>query len=277
MKKILFPTDFSDTAQNAFVHALEFANHINAELLLLHTFELPVYDSQFFPENYGAIYNSIELSQFNMFKDEVPKLRAIAKEQNLENIQIKHRLMDGNLIYNIKKAIEEEHIDFVVMGTSGVSDWTTFFIGSNTESIISAVNVPVLCIPAEVRHQKIEIIGFTTRFRDKDKNELIKVLKIAKQLKAQVKCLYVKTNDSDVKDETIKEWAMEFSDEPVVFSIIPNDDVKETVLDFVLYKEIDVLAVIAYKRNFFESIMNPSFSKKIVKEVQIPILIMHEH
>lgn len=48
MKKILFPTDFSEGATNAFIHALEFAKIVNAELILLHTFEIPVYDSQFF-------------------------------------------------------------------------------------------------------------------------------------------------------------------------------------------------------------------------------------
>lgn len=277
MKKILFPTDFSETAQNAFVHALEFANHINAELLLLHTFELPVFDSQYFPENYATIYDSIELAQFQMFKDEIPKLRAIAEQRNLENIRIQHRLMDGDLIYNLKIAIEEEKVDFVVMGTSGLSDWSTFFLGSNTESIISSVSVPVLCIPSEVTHKKVKNIGFTTRFRAKDKAELIKTILIAKKLNAQVKCLYVKTQDSDVSAATIKEWESDFRGEPVIFSVIPSDEIKETVLDFILYKDIDVLAVIAYKRNFFEAIMNPSFSKKIVKEVQIPVLIMHEH
>ena len=52
MKRILFPTDFSETATNAFVHALELAKIVEGELILLHTFELPVFDNQFFPENY---------------------------------------------------------------------------------------------------------------------------------------------------------------------------------------------------------------------------------
>ena len=104
MKTILFPTDFSEAATNAFVHTLEFAKVVNAELILLHTFEIPVYDSQFFPENYAAIYNSIELANFENFKDEIPKLKTIAIERNLEEIVIKHRLMDGDLLYNLKNS-----------------------------------------------------------------------------------------------------------------------------------------------------------------------------
>lgn len=276
MKKILFPTDFSDAATNAFVHALEFAKVVNAELILLHTFEIPVYDSQFFPENYASIYSSIELAKFEMFKDEIPKLRQIAAERKLEDIVIKHRLMDGDLIYNLKNAVEEDQVDFVIMGTNSASDWTKFFTGSNTESVISGVEVPVLCIPIDAKYKKVKTIGFTTRYREKDKKELKKILKIAKKTGAKVKSLYVKTSNSDVSEEVRKEWEKEFSEENVEFLVLPSDDVKETILDFILYKDIDILTTITHKRSFFESIFDSSFSKKIAKEVTIPILVMHE-
>ncbi|KQO28413.1 universal stress protein UspA [Flavobacterium sp. Leaf82] len=276
MKKILFPTDFSDSATNAFVHALEFAKIVNAELILLHTFEIPVYDSQFFPENYATIYNSIELAKFEMFKDEIPKLRTIAIERNLEDIVIKHRLMDGDLIYNLKNAVEEDQIDFVIMGTSGISDWTKFFLGSITSSVISEVKVPVLCIPADTKFKKIKTIGFTTRYREKDKVELRKVLNIAKKTNAKVKSLYVKTSSSDVSEITIKEWEKEFANENVEFLVLPSDEVKENILDFILYKDIDILTTITHKRSFFDSLFESSFTKKIAKEVSVPVLVMHE-
>lgn len=276
MKRILFPTDFSEAATNAFVHALEFAKIVNAELILLHTFEIPVYDSQFFPENYASIYSSIELAKFEMFKDEIPKLRTLAMERNLEDIVIKHRLMDGDLIYNLKNAIEEDHIDFVIMGTTGDSDWTKFFLGSNTNSVISEIKVPVLCVPVSAKYKKIKTIGFTTRYREKDKNELRKVLTIAKKTNAKVKSLYVKTSKSDVSDETVKEWEREFANDNVEFLVLPSDEVKETILDFILYKEVDILTTITHKKSFFASIFETSFSQKITKEVSVPVLVMHE-
>lgn len=276
MKKILFPTDFSEAATNAFVHALEFAKIVKAELVLLHTFEIPVYDSQFFPENYASIYSSIELAKFEMFKDEIPKLRAIAAERKLDDIVLKHRLMDGDLIYNLRNAVEEDQIDFVIMGTTGNSDWTKFFTGSNTNSVISEVNVPVLCVPIDAKYKKVKTIAFTTRYREKDKEVLKKVLKIAKKTEAKVKSLYVKTSNSDVSDAMIKEWEQEFAADNVEFLVLPSDEVKETILDFILYKDIDILTTITHKRSFFESLFDSSFSKKITKEVSIPVLIMHE-
>jgi hypothetical protein len=72
------------------------------------------------------IYESVELSQFEMFKEEIPKLRAIAEERHLDKIKMTHRLMDGNLLYNINKSIKDDKIDYVVMGTEGSSDGQSF-------------------------------------------------------------------------------------------------------------------------------------------------------
>lgn len=276
MKKILFPTDFSEVADNAFVHALEFAKIVNGELVLLHTFELPVYDNQFFPENYNVLFDSLQLIEFDMFKEEIPKLHNIATERNLDHIRMSHRLMDGNLLHNIKKAIKEEKIDFIVMGTSGATGWEAFFIGTNTGNVLTAVDVPVLSVPLESKFKKIETIGFTTRYRAKDKKALKDVLKIAKKTNAQVKCLYVKTNNSDVSEATIKQWEEEFADEPIQFSVIPSDDIQDTILDFILFKDIDVLAMLTYKRNFFVELFKPSLTQKFSNRLDIPILAMHE-
>ncbi|MGO4818788.1 universal stress protein [Flavobacterium sp. W22_SRS_FP1] len=272
MKRILFPTDFSEVATNAFLHALEFAKIVQGELVLLHTFELPVFDNQFFPENYLVIYESVELSQFDMFKDEIPKLRAIAEKHNLQKIKMTHRLMDGNLIYNINKAIKEDKIDYVVMGTEGASGWSAFFSGTNTGAVLTDVEVPLLCIPLEAKFKKTKRIGFTTRFRAKDKKALKKVLEIAKLAGADIKCLYVKTDTSDVTKDIVKKWEKDFEDEPIEFFVITSNEVKETILDFILYQEIDVLTMLTYKRSFFEGIFHPSLTKKFANNFDVPIL-----
>jgi nucleotide-binding universal stress UspA family protein len=276
MKKILFPTDFSEVANNAFIHALEFAKLVNGELILLHTFDLPIVDNQFIPDNYYKIFDSMQLAQFDMFKEEIPKLRELAKKHNLADIKLSHKLMDGDLIYAIKSTVKEENIDFIVMGTSGSTGWESFFVGSNTGTVVTAVDVPVLSVPVEAQFTKIETIGFTTRFREKDKSALRSVLKMAKKTKAIVKCLYVKTNKSDVSEATINQWKTEFENEPIKFSIVLSDNVKETILDFVSHKNIDILAMITHKRNFFSELFNPSLTQKLANISIVPVLAMHE-
>lgn len=276
MKKILVPTDFSEVANNAFVHALELASKVDAELLLLHTYELPIVDNQFFPENYQTIFDSLEMAQFEKFKELVPKLHSIAEERKLQHIKFSHIIMDGDLVYNIKECISKEGIDMVVMGTSGATGWKEVFIGTNTGEVISSVNVPVLCIPAVANFNYIKNIGFTTRFREKDKAALTNTIEIAKLTHSKVKCLYVQTDSSDIVDDKITYWEEEFKNDPIQFFVIPNDDVTTTILDFITNQEIDVLAMVRHKRNFFVNLFETSLAEKMSYNSEIPILVLHE-
>ncbi len=277
MKKILVPLDFSETSDNAFVYALELAKLFKAELVLLHTFDLPIVDSQSMPINYATIYDAIELTNFEHFRDKMPALRAMAEARKAEHIVMNHILMDGDLAFSVKKVVKQEKIDFVVMGTKGASGWIDSFIGTNTGAVISDVSVPVLSVPLEAKYSKIETIAFTTRFRPKDIEALQKVLVLAKKLQAKVKCLYVKTPSSDVTEETIKRWESHFEDEEnLQFYIIPNEHVKTSIEDFLVNQEADLLAMLTYKRNFFVELFTNTTTQKLAQSLKTPILALHE-
>jgi len=276
MKKILFPTDFSEVANNAFLHALGLAQLINAELFLLHTYELPIVDNQFAPQNYQTIFDSLELANFEKFKEELPKLRKIGEENGFEHIKMSHMLMDGDLLFNIKEIIKKESIDFVVMGTSGATGWKENFIGTNTGEAISNLSVPLLSVPEDAKYSKIENFGFTTRFREKDKEALKKVIGIAKSANAMVKCLYVETKQTDNTQVIYKDWEDYFKEDPVQFFIIPSENVQETIEEFIIHQDIDVLAMLTYKRSFFQWLFTSSFTEKMSYHCSIPILALHE-
>ena len=277
MKKILVPLDFSETSENAFSYALEMAKLYKAELLLLHTFELPILDSQIVPFNYAEIYDTIEISNINHFKKEMPRLRAIAKKQKAQNIVMNHIMMVGDLIYTMKEVIVQENVDFVVMGTNGASGWFDSFVGTNTSSVISDVSVPVLSVVHDAKFHKIETVGFTMRYRGKDIPALEEVLAIAKKMKAKVKCLYVKTSASDVKEEAVSHWESHFNTEKnLEFFIIPSEEVNETIEEFLINQGIDLLAMVAYKKNFFTQFFTTSTTQKMSQHSRTPILALHE-
>lgn len=184
--------------------------------------------------------------------------------------------MDGDLIYNVKEIIKNDEIDFVVMGTSGASGWKEMFLGTNTGEAIAILSVPVLSIPESAKYNKIETIGFTTRFREKDKEALSNVIKIAKSAGAMVKCLYVETKASDNTVATYKDWEEHFKDKPVQFFIVPSEKVNETIEEFITHQNIDVLAMLTYKRNFFQWLFTTSFTEKMSYHCNIPILALHE-
>lgn len=275
MKRILFPTDFSEVATNAFSYALEFANLVDGELIILHSYDLIPMDNQFFPENFTDLYDSIELANFEQFKKEIPKLRGIMGKHELEHVKMSHRLMEGDLYANIKKSIQEDKIDYVIMGTSGEEEWESLFAGSNSASVILGLNVPMICVPMGVKYNKIKTIGFINHYTPKDKMALYTVLDIAKKTNAKIKCLYIKTGDSEIDIETIEKWEAEFNQESIAFFVIQSDDIREVELDFISYQDIDILTMLTYKSSMFEGMFVSNYSKNKVSEIAIPILVIH--
>ncbi|WP_264509681.1 universal stress protein [Flavobacterium sp. N1719] len=276
MKKIVVPTDFSDVAQNALVYAFELAKTFEAEIFLVHTYTLPIVEHQFAPQNYQVLFDSLEWTNFELFKQEMPAIHALAETHKAGHIRITPVVMDGDLLYNLKEFIANEKADFVVMGTSGTSGWKEYFLGSNTAEAITNLNVPVMSIPVTARYDGINTLGFTTRFREKDKAALDQVIAIAKGLQAQVHCLYVETKDTDNTPATYEDWKDHYRHDPVLFHIIPNENIEDTITDFIMSESIDVMAMLTYKRNFFAQLFLESVTEKMVNHASIPILALHE-
>lgn len=275
MKRILFPTDFSEVATNAFVYALELAKLVQAEVLVLHSYDLIPMDDQFFPENFNEIYDSVELANFEQFKEEIPKLRAIMEEHQMEHLKLTHRLMEGDLTANVKKSIEEDKIDYLVMGTSDVGEWEALFAGSHSGSVILGLDIPMFCVPFGVKFKAVKNIGYVNHYTPKDKEALVAVLDIAKMMDATVKSLYVRTSKSEMDAETKKSWEEDFVKEPITFFEVRNDEIKQMILDFVSRHEIDVLAMLTYKKNILEGMFVPNYAKDNASGIKIPILVIH--
>lgn len=277
MKKILVPIDFSENCENALVYALEMAKLYKAELVLLHTFELPISESQITPINYAEIYEAIEQSNSDQFKDEMPRFEEIAKSHAAGHITMSHIMKPGELIYNIKEVVKHENIDFVVMGTNGASGWFESLIGTNTSSVISEIEVPVLSISHDTKFHKMETIGFRTRYKEDEIYALNEVMDLAKRIGAKVKCLYVKTPDSGFKGERIEYWESIFENEKNLdFFAIPSDNVETAIEDFIVNQSIDLMAMVEHRKNFFARLFTTSNTEKMSLHSKTPILALHD-
>ncbi len=277
MKQILFPTDFSEAANTAFVYALKFAESFVAEILILHVYDLPIVETPPLPEATTEIFDIVEMNQFESFRDELPALHKLAEEYHLGHVKIRNTLLYGDLVYNINKLCEDEHVDLIVMGTKGATGMKETFLGSTTGSVISNAKVPVLGVPAEAEYQPIKSVVFTTQYKDKDNDALRNALDIAKKFKARLQCLYIK-NDDDPEDidERINEWKIYYRDEDIDFFNITGDHIEQTILDFIENQHAGLLVMRTHRRGFFESLFHRSLTKKMAYHSKIPLLVYRE-
>ncbi len=284
MKKLLFPTDFSDTANNAFVYALHFAKAAESEIFVLHVFEKPVFSSLYEgrPELVEDVYTNIQLTEFDRFKEEVARMHKVAKEYAMQDVSMKFLFEEGELQHVIRNIVRKEHIDMITMGTNGASGFSKKFWGTNTVNTIQAMEVPILSVPQAAKFHHIHTIGITTMFKHEDKIVLGEMLKEAEFYNGQVKCLHVLeyggNMDTKIRDAKrhIKEWKDYFNSDRLEFVVVESDSVKKTVIEFTNREHIDILVIVKRKISFFESIFYPSLTDNLAKMINIPLLVVKE-
>lgn len=276
MKKILFPTDFSDVSKNAFIYALKLADSINAAIITMHVYQLPQANYINVSEYLHEIYDVTELSNFENYRDEVPVLRKIAEENNLEHVKISHVLILGNLIHEIQKITQQEHIDFVVMGTKGATGLKETFLGTVATKVMNDVKAVVLAIPERCKYQPIKKILFITQYKPEDIESFMRAMAFANILRARTDCLRVVSTHHEDKLDYMEDWKKLVGNHDVMFHTIKGDDVEGIILNFIDLHKINMIAMHVYRRNFFEKLFQISLSKKLAFHVNVPILAIHE-
>jgi nucleotide-binding universal stress UspA family protein len=278
MNRILFPTDFSVAANTAFVYALHFADSFNAELVILHVYDLPIVETAPLAESTKEIFDIVEMNQFESFREQLPELHQIAEQNHLCHVRMRNVLLYGDLIYTINKVCKDEMIDMIVMGTKGASGLKETFLGSTTASVMTNSHVPVLAIPTEAKYKKIKDIAFTTQFKDKDNEALTQALEIGDKFNARVHGIYIRgTEDAKELDARIRDWMNHYGDTRISFIALAGEDKEQTLLDFIENRDISLLIMRTHKRGFFEGLFHRSFTKKMTYHTKVPILIFHDN
>jgi nucleotide-binding universal stress UspA family protein len=275
MKKILFPTDFSEVSKNAFIYALKLADAINAEIITLHVYEL---DSPAFLDvsiYLQDIYEYEELNDFENYKDEVPLLRNIAEENNLGHIKMRNVLIQGYLVKEVVKLSEKENIDFIVMGTKGITHLREVFLGTIATKIMNESNTTVLAIPEKCIYSPIEKILFNTRFHMDDIEPLKKVVALANVFHSHVDCLNVKPPHTVYTDDFVVDFKNVFKEQNIAFHSVLGNDIEGAILNFIDQNKIDMIAIHERHRGFFDKLFQISLSKKLTFNISIPILSVH--
>ncbi len=274
MKKILFPTDFSEVANNAFLYALHFSKHIKAEIITLHVYELPQMDYVDAPVNLLEMYEVTEHNNFESYKHHISLLQDIAKLHHFEDVKISNVLESGNLVDNIHDIVLHENIDYIVMGTKGGAGFSPMFVGSVTEKVMHTTKT-MIAIPEHCLFEVPKNMLFITKFKDIDRELIKQVIALGQLFNSRIDCLYVRNNDEIIDDATIDGWKEVLEHEKVTYHTIVGKDVEHSILDFIEAHHTDMLAMPIHDRGFFQSLFHVSLSKKLT-HVKIPILALHE-
>jgi nucleotide-binding universal stress UspA family protein len=149
IKKILFPVDLSESADEIASCVIEFQKRFQAELHLL-------FDARVFGY-FSAIY--VDATMISTMEDAVIEgaQRSLQEYKNKyfnELPEIKARVVSGYASDEIIKYCDEEEIDLVIMGTHGRSGLGKVVFGSVAEQVLRTSRVPVTVVNPFRKHHE---------------------------------------------------------------------------------------------------------------------------
>ena len=141
MKRILHPTDFSESAAKAEDEAVMLLRALKGELLLLHVaVEAPLYNEAMFGlVNPQAVYDA----QRKWAEEQLEKRAADLRSAGVITRCIAR---SGPPAETIAEVAKEEACDLIVMGTRGLSGLNRFLVGSVADGVVRMASCPVMTV-----------------------------------------------------------------------------------------------------------------------------------
>lgn len=263
MPFIIVATDFSEVANNAVHYACNMASSSNAEIMLLHSFIIPVS----FGDNPMPIMPIDEAR--HIAEDRMTHLTT-----NLRNkypaLQITSKVTFGDVIDSLDDVTDKLHSSLVIIGNSGPED-DMLWLGSNVVSAMRNLKIPVLAIPQGYAFKAPEKICYACDFKNMDEgigNDLEKIISITN---AQLHVLNITT--SAEAENTPPSYFDKLSP---IFHHVAKEDIDTAIATFINNNDMDWLIVVPHKHSFFGQLFHKSITKAIIKTSHIPVLALHE-
>jgi len=277
MKRILFPTDFSESAHNAFYYALRLAHKFEASITVLHIFHKPEIRSLYVPKALEDFYKSYDLQQFANFKDKIPVLNNLAEEKGFGHIPINYALKEGNNEVDlIISFAENESFDQIIMGTTGAGFLKEVFLGSIAGEVLENATCPVLTVPVEAQFDgHINRMAFASDFSDYSLQQLPKAISFAKTFEAQLYVLNVDMSHTAEFSQKISNIKDAYLKEPHLYvEILSGNDVSDTLSNYLAENAIDFLLMATHKRNWLAEMFQYSRTKNMAVHSNVPVMAL---
>jgi nucleotide-binding universal stress UspA family protein len=269
MKTVLFSTDFSRAASKAARFAVQFAQQVNAKLILLHA-SRPILS--YTPDMQGMIFDQNYENKIN--KNKLNRLARKLAQFIDQNVKIECYLKEGFVVDVIEDAIANLKPNYLIMSTVGQLPQSSKLFGSVSTEMISKSSVPLLLIPPKAKFKAFENIFLAIDIKKNiDAITLQKVIAGLKPFNSIINVFSVveNPNNPSVKEAGLKvrEILKEF---PHLLHIVEGKDFVHSFLQFTKKNKADLIIMMPKHHNFIEKWFVQSNTENVALSTNLPLI-----
>jgi nucleotide-binding universal stress UspA family protein len=147
IKRILIPTDFSETSKEALKYAMSMSKEYEAEMTVLNVVNEHIYTEGF---NIPRVMSIQDLEKELCRQAETQMQEFLKDVRRLDEVKYKKVVIPGNPYLAILEYAKTNNVDLIVIGTHGRSGLEHMLFGSTAEKVIRKAPCPVLTVkPAQ--------------------------------------------------------------------------------------------------------------------------------
>ncbi|CAN5847612.1 universal stress protein [soil metagenome] len=278
IKKILVPTDFSETGLLALEHASYLARLVNADLLLLHVLPLNEYHFEI-PEPVMRIENHDEIN-----KIVEQKLAEVANDTRT-NYGIMPRVLSvrGKVANEVMQIAQEEKIDLIVMGTHGSHGFEELLIGSNAHKVVSLAPCPVITVQTHAKNLGFKNIVLPIDRSLHSREKVNYAIDLAHIYQAKVHILGLLDEEEAVENDKLQivldqvQHALEKAEVIFERQTVKGKLLATEALKYGNSVDADLIIIMTDHESLLTGLFMGPLAKQIVNHSRIPVLSLKPH
>lgn len=266
MPTILVATDLSLKGNNAAHYAAAMAQQRDCDLLMLHTYYMPVTFNDTampmmpLPDMHDAAGERLS-SALEKVKAAFPGLNVMARSEY------------GTIEDTLEEVIEEVKPELLVIGTDNDEE-DSFWSGSTSADLLRNTQTPILAVPAGYAYKAMQHVCMAVDEGGVREDESLTALQaFLKMMNAVLHIVHVATPNDTGKPIAIPSMGGE--QQVILHPEKTAGGVDDAIADYVAANGMDCLVVIPHHYSFWESLFHKSHTKALLHKIHVPVLALH--
>lgn len=258
-RTIIVPWDFSQVAENAFVHAVRFTKTKTREILLLHI----VADEKASAEKEKELQEACD---------------RLEKEYGLKP---SFAVQSGSIFHAISDVASEKKAELIIMGTHGLKGAQKLF-GSKALKVVVSSKIPFLVVQDKPKKENLESILLPIDFKSENKEKANWIYYMARNFDTKFTIIKSKAKDKGFKRKLVsnmKYIESYLKTHNVEYEIVTAEgkvSFKEEVVNYAKENEYDVIMIMATRNiKFTDYLLGAPEQYIMANEFNIPVMCVN--
>lgn len=263
MNTIVVPTDFSSAADNATAYAAQLSRQLQAPVLLLHVYQLPVPMT-----DYPVLMVTNEDLKKGADEGLHRALEAAQKQHPGIAFETESRL--GDVATEIEEVCKEREAFALVVGAKDLSGFERFLFGDTTTSLLKNASFPVIAVPETTNGGVPTNIVLATDLQNLADVPAEKIAAITQKLGAALHVVHVDGGNDDTESPDLLMNRLQGI--RASYHSVREDDVSEGLRHYVESNKIDLVVVVPHQHNLYERLFFKGHTQAILQALPVPVM-----